>query len=99
MRPEDGLFLGTTRLLRGPWQAFERDVARLFLQNGFGDVRLIGGSGDKGGDILAVKDGKLWVTQCKHTTSTPPPLSAVDEVIEAGKFYGADKLRARHPTH
>ena len=92
MRPEDGLFLGTTRLLRGPWQAFERDVARLFLQNGFGDVRLIGGSGDKGGDILAVKDGKLWVTQCKHTTSTPPPLSAVDEVIEAGKFYGADKL-------
>lgn len=92
MRPEDGLFLGTTRLVKGPWQAFERDVARLFLQNGFSDVRLIGGSGDKGGDILAIKDNKLWVTQCKHTTSTPPPLSAIDEVIEAGKFYGADKL-------
>jgi len=92
VNPEDGLFLGTTRLLKGPWQAFERDVARLFLQNGFGDVRLIGGTGDKGGDILAVKDGRLWVTQCKHTTSGPPPLSAVEEVIEAGRFYGADRL-------
>ena len=88
----DGLFLGTTRLLKGPWQAFERAVARLFFQNGFGDVRLIGGTGDKGGDVLSVKNGKLWVTQCKHTTSTPPPLSAVDEVIEAGRFYGADRL-------
>ena len=88
----DDLFLGTTRLLKGPWQAFERAVARLFFQNGFGDVRLIGGTGDKGGDVLSVKDGKLWVTQCKHTTSTPPPLSTVDEVIEAGRFYGADRL-------
>ena len=92
MRPDDTLFLGKTRLLRGPWQAFERDVARLFVQNGFADVRLIGGTGDRGGDVLAVKGGKLWVTQCKHTTSTPPPISAVDEVIEAGKYYGADKL-------
>ena len=92
MRPDDTLFLGKTRFLKGPWQAFERDVARLFLQNGFTDVRLIGGAGDKGGDVLAVKDGKLWVTQCKHTTSTPPPLSAVDEVIEAGKYYGAKRL-------
>ena len=40
----------------------------------------------------ASEDGKLWVTQCKHTTSTPPPLSAVDEVIEAGKYYGAKRL-------
>ena len=92
MTPEDRFFLGTTRLLKGPWQAFERDVARLFLQNGFEDVRLVGGTGDKGGDVLAVKSGKLWVTQCKHTTSSPPPLSAVDEVVEAGRFYGADVL-------
>ena len=92
MRPDNALFLGKTRFLRGPWQAFERDVARLFLQNGFADVRLIGGTGDKGGDVLAVKDGKLWVTQCKHTTSTSPPQSAVDEVIEAGQYYGADRL-------
>lgn len=92
MRPEDNLFLGTTRLLRGPWPAFERVVARLYLQNGFSDVRLVGGAGDKGCDVLAVKDDQLWVTQCKHTTATPPPLSALAEVIEAGAFYEADHL-------
>lgn len=92
MRLDDTFFLGKTRFLKGPWQAFERDVARLFLHNGFTDVRLIGGTGDKGGDVLAVKDGKLWVTQCKHTTSSLPPLTAVDEVIEAGRYYGASKL-------
>lgn len=64
----------------------------MFLQNGFDDVRLVGGTGDYGGDILAVKDGKLWVTQCKHYTTNPPPVSAVDEVIQAGTFYSADKL-------
>lgn len=88
----DAHFLGTTRLLRGPWQAFERDVARLFLLNGFSDVRIVGGTGDRGADILAAKDGVLWVIQCKHTTSSPPPLVAVDEVIEAGRFYEAGKL-------
>ena len=92
MTPDDTLFLGRTRLLKGPWQAFERDVARLFLQNGFTNVQLIGGVGDKGGDVLAVKNGELWVTQCKHTTTSPPSVSAVDEVIEAGRFYGAQKL-------
>ena len=92
MTLDDALFLGKTRLLKGPWQAFERDVARLFFQNGFSGVRLIGGPGDRGGDVLAVKDGELWVTQCKYTSSTPPPLVAVDEVIEAGRYYGATKL-------
>ena len=85
-------FLGTERLRLGPWQAFERDVARLFLANGFADVRIVGGSGDKGADVLAVKGKELWVIQCKHTTSGPPPLDAIDEVIEAGRIYGANKL-------
>ena len=83
-------FLGTERLRFGPWQAFERDVARLFLANGFSDVRIIGG--DNGADILAVQADKLWVIQCKHTTSGPPPINAIDEVIEAGRVYGAHKL-------
>lgn len=92
MIPDDSNFLGLTRLLKGPWQAFERDIARLFLQNGFTDVRVVGGTGDRGGDVLAVKGGDLWVAQCKHTTAASPPLSAVDEVIEAGRFYGAKRL-------
>src|SRR5262249_28088051 len=86
-------FLNEQRLLRGPWQAFERDVARLLLQHSFADVRLVGGTGDRGADILGVRDGKLWVVQCKFTTGSPPRIGAVDEVITGGKFYGADKLR------
>jgi superfamily II DNA or RNA helicase len=88
----ESVFLNETRLLRGPWQALERDVARLFVQNNFADVRIVGGTGDHGADILAVLNGKLWVVQCKFTTGAPPSLSAVDEVINAGQFYGADKL-------
>lgn len=85
-------FLGVRRLELGPWQAFERDVARLMIANGFDDVRIVGGPGDGGGDVLGVKDGKLWVFQCKHTTTGPPPAKAIAEVVAAGRFYGADHL-------
>lgn len=85
-------FLSEKRLLLGPWQAFERDVARLLLANGFDDVRLVGRPGDRGADILASYHGQLWVIQCKHTTTGPPPRTALQEVINAGRFYGADQL-------
>lgn len=86
------LFLSRRRLLLGPWQAFERDVSRLLLANGFDDVRIVGGSGDKGGDVLGVKKGELWVIQCKHTTTSPPSKAAVSEVVAAGKYYKANRL-------
>ena len=85
-------FLNHRRLLSGPWQAFERDVARLFLANGYEDVRIVGGTGDHGADILAVRNGELWVTQCKHTTSSQAPRKAIDEVVAAGRYYGAAHL-------
>ncbi len=85
-------FLDERRLLLGPWQAFERDVARLLLANGFDDVRLVAGSGDRGADVLGVQRGELWVFQCKHTRSTPPPKDAIGEVVEAAKYYGADRM-------
>ncbi len=85
-------FLDTRRLLNGPWQAFERDVARLFVSNGFHDVRIVGGSGDKGADVLGLKGGELWVVQCKFVTNQYPTPSAVDEVVEASRFYEADRL-------
>jgi superfamily II DNA or RNA helicase len=89
--PTNG-FLDERRLLSGPWQALERDVARLLLANGFDDVRIVGGTGDKGGDVLATRDGNLWVVQCKYTSRTPPPADAIDEVVEAAKYYKADRL-------
>ena len=85
-------FLDDRRLLNGPWQAFERDVARLLIGAGFDDVRIVGGAGDKGADVLGVKKGEVWVVQCKHTTSSPPPKAAVEEIVEAGRFYKADRL-------
>ncbi len=85
-------FLDERRLIHGPWQAFERDVARLLVANGYDDVRIVGGSGDHGGDVLGVLGGKLWIFQCKHTTTAPPPPSAIPEVVEAARFYGADRI-------
>jgi len=84
-------FLDRARLMHGPWQAFERDVARLMLANGFVEVRLVGGSGDHGADVLGVKDGELWVFQCKHTTTSSPPKKAVAEVVAAATYYGAQR--------
>lgn len=85
-------FLNRARLLHGPWQALERDVARLMLQNGFVDVRIVGGTGDRGADVLGVQGGELWVFQCKHTTSSPPPKKAVAEVVEAARYYKAQRM-------
>lgn len=94
-------FLGAQRLLRGPWQAFERDVARLLLANGFADVRIIGGTGDRGADVLGVQEGKLWVFQCKYTSTSPPPTASITEVVSAARYYGAERLvvaTSRPPT-
>jgi superfamily II DNA or RNA helicase len=85
-------FLDERRLLYGPWKAFERDVARLLIVNGFDDVRVVGGAGDRGADVLGVKSGKLWVWQCKHTTTSTPPKAAVAEVVAAARYYEADRM-------
>src|SRR5262249_5035530 len=85
-------FLDEGRLLLAAWQAFERDTARLLLANGFDDVRLVAGSGDHGADVLGVQRNELWVFQCKHTRTSPPPKDAIGEIVEAAKFYRADRL-------
>ncbi|MCB9610697.1 MAG: DEAD/DEAH box helicase family protein, partial [Polyangiaceae bacterium] len=88
----EGYFLDSRRLLNGSWHAFERDVARLLIQNAFEDVRIVGGPGDKGADVLGVKNGQLWVVQCKFTGDRYPDPRAIDEVVEAARFYEADRL-------
>lgn len=85
-------FLDRARLMHGPWTAFERDVARLMIANGFDDVRLVGGPGDRGADVLGAKNNQLWVFQCKHTTKSGPPKEAVGEVVEAARYYGAHRM-------
>lgn len=67
-------------------------MARLMIFNGFDDVRLVGGSGDHGGDVLGHKADALWAVQCKHSSSGAPPATAVDEVVNAGASYRAGRL-------
>jgi superfamily II DNA or RNA helicase len=85
-------FFDDRRLLSGPWQAFERDVGRLLMHAGFDDVRIVGGSGDEGADVIGVKKGEIWVVQCKHTTTAPPSKEAVQEVVDASTYYGANRM-------
>lgn len=85
-------FIDHRRLRYGSWHAFERDVARLLVANGYSDVRLVGGPGDRGADILGVVRDELWVFQCKHTTRSAPSARAVQEVVEAGEYYGGSRL-------
>jgi superfamily II DNA or RNA helicase len=85
-------FLDTRRLLKGPWQAFERDVARLLISNAFDDVRLVAGTGNDGADVLGVKGGELWVIRCKYALAGSPSAAVVDSVAEAARYYQADRI-------
>ena len=67
-------------------------MARLLLANGFDDIRVIGGTGDEGADILGVFRNQLWVVQCKHTTTSLPSRSAVAEAASAASYYGATRI-------
>ena len=51
-------FINLRRLQDGPWQAFERMIARFLEHGGFKDVTVVGGSGDLGADIVALKGEK-----------------------------------------
>ena len=88
----NNFFLNDRRLIRSTWQSFERDVARLMTLIGFSDVRIIGGTGDKGADILGVNAHGLWVVQCKYTTNSLASKAALDEVLNAGAAYEANRL-------
>ncbi|MEU3426188.1 DEAD/DEAH box helicase family protein [Streptomyces gardneri] len=73
----------------GPF-GFTRQVERLALHLGFTDVANIDGANDQGGDILATREGRLWVFQAKWKAGAAVPPSAIDEVLEAKAHYGAD---------
>jgi restriction system protein len=45
---------------------FERLVARLLVRDGFTDVRIPGGRGDLGADVIATRGGRRVVVQCKR---------------------------------
>lgn len=84
-------FLEPDVLRRGGPRRFNAAVERLLWHLGFDDVRLIDGSGDEGGDILCVKDGRRFVFQNKWTTRASIDRAGVDEVERAQTRYSADR--------
>ena len=76
------------------WKRLERAIARLMGHLGWKDTTVIGGSGDKGCDILATRneEGRIvpWVVQAKAVSGERyiGP-EAIKEVIDALSFYEA----------
>jgi superfamily II DNA or RNA helicase len=82
-------FLSFVRIEKGPWQAFERAIARFFEHQGWPHVALIGGSGDHGGDIIISNDFMEFVVQVKfrRSSSSAVPKNAVNELKTAMDYY------------
>ena len=71
------------------WQAFERLISRLLIHQGFTGVRVVGGSGDKGADIIALgRNGKRWLIQSKYWAKAVPE-SEIQKTLEASRLYKA----------
>ena len=74
------------------WKGLERAITRMMGHLGWKDINVIGGAGDKGGDVLATRvEGtqiKSWVVQSKAVTGDRyiGP-QALNEAINALSFY------------
>ncbi len=84
----------TDEILKGTdWRALERVVARLMSHCGWESVALVGTTGDKGADILAVRDSRQWVVQVKAVTGgNYVGIGALEESISALSTYGAQSV-------
>ena len=77
------------------WKGLERAIARMMEHLGWKDINVIGGAGDRGGDVLATRiEGSLvksWVVQSKAVTGDRyiGP-QALKEAINALSFYDAN---------
>lgn len=85
-------FLNIQRLNYGPWQAFERLIARFIEHGGFTDVTLVGGSSDFGADVVAMQHGKRWVFQAKFRSNNKANADAVIEAYNSQWEYDADVI-------
>ena len=84
-------FLSIERISQGPWQALERGIQRLLIHSGFDDVRLVGGTGDGGGDVVANLKQRTWVIQSKYRSGGQVlGAKVLDEVAPAIGKYGAE---------
>lgn len=81
-------FITEESLTSGTWGAFERAIFRELICEGYQNVRRVGGTNDKGADIIGSKFGKRWIFQAKRWKK-PVGMDVVKETIDALKVYDA----------
>lgn len=87
-------FLSASRLVSEGPHRFVTSIERALHHLGFDDVRDIDGSGDMGGDILALKDRERWVVQAKWRASGISGTigsEGVDQVDVAQRVYRCER--------
>jgi superfamily II DNA or RNA helicase len=90
-------FLSTERLSKGPWQAFERGIARLLAHSGWELNELVGGTGDNGADIIAAfraPNGELveFIYQAKFSENNKPlSVDIIGDLKRAMEYYGIER--------
>ena len=57
---------------------------------GFTDVKIVGGTGDQGADVVAMQGSNRWVFQAKHRAGGSIGKAAVVETFKALNAYNAD---------
>lgn len=82
------MFISDQSLANITWQAFERNICRLLIIEGYEGVRLVGQSNDHGGDIIASKNGKRWLFQVKRW-KIKLGVAVLDETVKALTVYRA----------
>lgn len=85
-------FINLRRLQDGPWQAFERMIARFLEHGGFKGVNVVGGSGDLGADIVGLKGSSRWILQAKYRSDSKPGREAIEEIYSAHWAYNASVM-------
>lgn len=83
------MFTSNLEIAEDSWQAFERNISRLLMCEGYDNVRVVGQSGDHGADVTASLKGKRWLFQAKKWAK-PVGVAVVDETVKAAEFYEAD---------
>lgn len=90
----DITFLNDNIMSGGDWQALELAVVRLISHCGWENIQYVGGSGDKGADILAVrfndhsKKNESFLFQVKAITSSSyVGISAINQAITGQSYY------------
>lgn len=85
----NGAYIDFSRIDAMSGVEFEDFISELLKRNGFHEVRTTKATGDYGVDVIAKKNGKTWVFQCKCFAKNVG-LKPIQEVCAGARKYGAD---------